>query len=121
MNTAPPAGAARAGLHVALAVLVGTLVSWHLTRLQASGAALAIALTAGPWLLLWPALWRRGRQAHVLAAILAAPTIAYALMETLANPGVRWFAGTTLLAAFAVFVTAGAWLRFTRPPPAPRD
>jgi uncharacterized membrane protein len=119
LSAAPPTAAARAALHVALAVLVATLFAWHLSRLQPSGAALAILVTAGPWLLLWPALWRRGRRAHVLAAILAAPTIAYALMESLANPGARAFAGTALLAAFAVFVAAGAWLRFTRTAPVP--
>ncbi len=110
---------ARQWLQLSWATLVATLTLWHSLRLQPTGAVLAIAFTVGPWLVLWPLVWRGNRRAHVLAAILAAPTLAYALMELLANPGAHTFAAITLFAAFAVFIGAAAWLRLS-PPPAPR-
>ena len=96
-------------------LLLGLLVAWHASRLQPAGAWVAIVITGGPWLALLPAVWRRNRQAHVLAAVLAAPTMGYALMEVLTNRGAHAWAAATLFAAFGVFVFAGAWLRFSRP------
>jgi uncharacterized membrane protein len=118
-RTAAFVARARWFLQLSWATLVVTLTLWHSLRLQPVGAALAIVFTVGPWLVLWPAVWRGNRRAHVLAAILAAPTLAYALMELLANPGAHTLAGTTLFAAFAVFIGATAWLRLS-PPPVPR-
>jgi hypothetical protein len=54
-----------------------------------------------------------------LAAVLAAATMGYALMEVLVNRGAHAWASATLFAAFGVFVFAGAWLRFSRPRPLP--
>lgn len=106
---------ARRALLICWALLVALLVGWHASRLRPAGAAVAVVLTAGPWLALLPAVWRQHRQATVLAAVLAAPTMGYALMEVLTNRGAHAWAAATLFAAFGVFVFAGAWLRFSRP------
>jgi hypothetical protein len=106
---------ARSALLACWALLLFLLAAWHSSRLQPAGAWVAITVTAGPWLALLPAVWRRNRTAHVLAAVLATPTMGYALMEVLVNRGAHAWAAATLFAAFGVFVFAGAWLRFSRP------
>lgn len=106
---------ARRALLACWGSLLLLLIAWHTSRLQPTGAAVAITVTAGPWLALLPAVWRRNRIAHVLAAVLATPTMGYALMEVLTNRGAHAWAAATLFAAFGVFVFAGAWLRFSRP------
>jgi hypothetical protein len=106
---------ARRALLASWALLVGLLVAWHSSRLQPAGAWVAIALTAGPWLALFPAVWRQNRTAHVLAAVLSTSTMGYALMEVLSNRGAHAWAAATLFAAFGIFVFSGAWLRFSRP------
>ena len=106
---------ARRALEVCWLVLVVVLVGWHATRLSPVAAAIAITLTAGPWVALAPALWRRQRQPHVLAVILATATMAYALTEVLTNRGAHAWAAATLFAGFGVFIAAAAWLRFSRP------
>jgi hypothetical protein len=111
----PLTTSARRALLACWMLLVGLLVGWHASRLQPTGAGVAIVLTTGPWLALLPSVWRQRRQAHVLAAVLAAGTMGYALMEVLANRGAHAWAAATLFAAFGVFVFAGAWLRVSRP------
>jgi uncharacterized membrane protein len=106
---------ARRALLTCWLLLLVLLVGWHASRLQPAGAWVAIVLTTGPWLALLPSVWRRHRQAHVLAAVLATPTMGYALMEVLTNRGAHAWASATLFAAFGVFVFAGAWLRFSQP------
>ena len=80
-----------------------------------SGGGVISCVTTGPWLAIAPALWQARRQAHVLGVILATATMAYALMEVLANPGAHAWAAGALFAALAVFTAAAAWLRFSRP------
>jgi hypothetical protein len=109
------AGLARLALVIGWGVLVAVLAGWHLSRFSPVAAAIALLFTAGPWLAIAPVLWRRHRQAHVLAVILATATMAYALTEVLTNRGAHAWAATTLFAAFAVFIAAAAWLRFSRP------
>lgn len=110
-----PAEAARGGLALCWVALVGLLVGWHVNRLSPQAAAIAITVTAGPWLALAPALWQARRRPHVLALILATATMAYALTEVLANRGAHLWAAGTLFAGLAVFATAAAWLRLSRP------
>lgn len=106
---------ARLAMLTCWGLLVSLLAGWHYSRLQPAGAAVAIVVTAGPWLGLLAPVWRRHRHATVLAVVLATPTMGYALMEVLTNRGAHTWAAATLFAAFGVFVFAGAWLRFSRP------
>ena len=101
---------------VALAGLLCVLfVLWHGARYSAPTATLAAALGVAPWLALAPGLWRGDRRRCVLATLLTVPYLGYGLMEVLANPGARRYAGATVLLAFAVFVALIACLRLSRP------
>jgi uncharacterized membrane protein len=87
------------------AALVGVLAGWHASRLSAATALVAVAVTIAPWLAVLPGLLGARRRAYQGAAILTAPYLAYGLMEVLANPGARAWAGATVLVAFALFVS----------------
>ena len=60
-------------------------------------------------------LLRAERRTYAATTLLTLPYLAYGLMETLANPGARAFAGTTVFVAFALFVALIAFLRVSRP------
>ena len=53
-----------------------------------------------------------------MATLLTAPYLGYGLMEVLANPGARLYAGALVLVAFATFVALLASLRLSPPPAA---
>jgi len=114
MSGLPPDTPRRVALALT-ALLIAVLVGWHVARLSRLAALLACLITAGPWLLAVPGLLAPRRRGYQAAAILTAPYIVYGLMETLANPGARGYAGATVLVAFALFVAlvhalrASAW------------
>ena len=108
--------ARRAQLAVALfeSLLVADFVLWHPRRFSAPTAVLAIALGVLPWALMAPALWRGDRRRHVWATLLTAPYLGYGLMDVIANPGARTYAGALVLLACALFVALVAFLRLSR-------
>jgi uncharacterized membrane protein len=111
--------AARTAARNAVAGLVGLLcalfVIWHVARYGAATAAVACAIGVLPWVAVLPGLWRGDRQRHIVATLLTAPYLGYGLMEVLANPGARLYAGALVLVAFATFVALLASLRLSRP------
>jgi len=107
--------AARGAVVTLVGVLCALFAAWHIARYRAPTAALACALGIIPWLALLPGLWRGDRQTHVAATLLTVPYLGYGLMEVLANPGARLYAGGLVLVAFAVFVALLASLRVIRP------
>ncbi len=72
-----------------LAALAGVLLLWHLRRFSTGTAAFALGVTVPPLALPLYGLLRSSRRACVLSTLLVAPYLAYAIMETLANPGAR--------------------------------
>jgi len=112
-------GAARRAARAATLALAGLLcalfVRWHAARHGAPTAALAAVLGVAPWLALAPGLWRGDRRRYLAATLLTTPYLGYGLMEVLANPGARAYAGALVLLAFAVFIAALAFLRLSRP------
>lgn len=101
---------------VALAGLLCTVfVLWHAARYSAPTAAFAAALGLIPWLAVAPGLWRGDRRRYVAALLITAPYLGYGLMEVLANPGARGYAGAVVLLAFAQSAALIAFLRFSRP------
>jgi uncharacterized membrane protein len=120
--TAAPATVRRArNLVLALvAVLCAVLAVWHATRFTAQTAALVLAVALLPWLLPLRGLLAGRRRTYAATTLLTMPYLAYGLMEVLANPGARAYAGATVLLAFALFVALVAYLRVSRPgAPAP--
>lgn len=116
MTAAPPALRAARGAVAALVSLLCTVfVTWHAARYSAPTAALAGALGVLPWLAVAPGLWRGDQRRYLVATLLTVPYLAYGLMEVLANPGARRYAGTLVLLAFAVFVALLSVLRLSRP------
>ncbi len=112
--------AARNAIALLEALLVADFALWHALRFSTPTAALLIALATIPWLAIAPALWRGERRRHAWATLLTAPYLGYGLMEMLANPGARRYAGALVLIAFALFVALTAFLRLSRPTaPAP--
>ncbi len=110
--------ALRAARSAAGALVVGLcalFVCWHAARYSAHTAVLAAALGVTPWLAIGPGLWRGERQRQVAATLLTVPYLGYGLMEVLANPGARRYAGALVLLAFALFVALLACLRLSRP------
>ena len=115
--TPVPAAARRArGLVFALlAALAGVLVAWHALRFTPPTAALLLLLALAPWL--WPlrGLLSGDRRTYAASTLLTLPYLAYGLMEVLANPGARAYAGATVFLSFALFVALVAFLRLSRP------
>lgn len=97
-------------------VLLADFALWHAARYSAPTAALLVLLASAPWLAIAPSLWRGDRRRHAWATLLTAPYLGYGMMEMLANPGARRWAGLLVLAAFALFVALTAFLRLSRPP-----
>jgi uncharacterized membrane protein len=111
--------AARGAARNAAVALVGLLcvlfIAWHGARYSAPTAAVASTIGVLPWLVMLPSLWRGDRQRYVVATLLTVPYLGYGLMEVLANPGARRYAGALVLVAFATFVALLASLRVSRP------
>ena len=106
--------ATRNAVAALVALLCGLFALWHAARYSAPTATLACALGITPWLVVGPGLWRGDRQRCIAATLLTVPYIGYGLMEVLANPGVRVYAGALVLLAFALFVALLARLRLSR-------
>ena len=106
--------ATRDAIAALVVLLCGLFVLWHAARYSAPTAILACVLGVTPWLLVGPGLWRGDRQRHIAATLLTVPYVGYGLMEVLANPGVRVYAGALVLLAFALFVALLARLRLSR-------
>jgi uncharacterized membrane protein len=116
------AAAVRARNLVALLelLLVTDFTLWHALRFSTATAAMLIVLGVLPWAVLAPGLWRGNRRRHVWATLLAAPYLGYGIMDVLANPGARRYAGGLVLITCALFIALVAFLRVSRPPaPAP--
>ena len=97
-----------------LAALAAVLVLWHLARYSTGTAALSLGVTLAPLTLPLYGLLRGSRRACVLATLVVAPYLAYAIMEALANPGARSYAIATLGAASLLFLSLIAYLRVSR-------
>jgi hypothetical protein len=122
--TAADGGSARDGGAIVLArtlafvlllALLAVFVSWHGARFSPRTALVASALGVAPWLLAARALWRGGRDSYLAALLLTTPYLCYGLMEVLANPGARGYAGATVGLAFALAIALVACLRVNRP------
>ena len=101
-------------------LLVADFTLWHASRFSTGTATRLIALGVLPWAVLAPGLWRGDRIRHVWATLLAAPYLCYGIMEVLANPGARGYAGGLVLITCALFIALVAYLRVSRPrAPAP--
>ncbi|MCZ8130693.1 MAG: DUF2069 domain-containing protein [Steroidobacteraceae bacterium] len=111
---------ARAVVLVLLVALLAVLMAWHALRYASGPATLAIAVAVLPWLAPLRGLLAGNRRTYAIASLLAIPYLGYGLMEVLANPGARGYAGATVFLAFGLFIALIAYLRVSRPaPPAP--
>lgn len=97
------------GLWVAVAL---SLLAWRL----AGYPLLLCAIAVLPLLAPLPGLARQQRRTYAWATLFAAPYLAFALTELLANPAARWVAGASLLLVFAWFCAMVLFLRATRAP-----
>jgi uncharacterized membrane protein len=116
VTAAPPTLRAAGGaVAILISLLCALFVAWHGARYSTPTATLAGALGVAPWLAIAPGLWRGDRRRYLVATLLTVPYLAYGLMEVLANPGARRYAGALVLLAFALFVALLAFLRLSRP------
>lgn len=113
------AARARALVLALIALLVLVFGVWHLLRYRPATAALLLAIALPPWLLPLGGLRRGERRTYAGCTLLVLPYLAYATMETLANPGARAYAASAMLVAFALFVALVAFLRISPRPPLP--
>lgn len=117
---ASPAVVVRRVVVALILLLCAIFTAWHVARFSPRTAALVSALGVAPWLAPLRGLLRADRRTYAATTLLTLPYLAYGLMETLANPGARAFAGATVFVAFALFVALIAFLRVSRPrAPAP--
>jgi len=107
--------AARNAVAILVVLLCALFALWHAARYTAPTAALATAIGVAPWLAFAPGLRRGDRSRTLAATLLTVPYLGYGLMEVLANPGARVYAGALVLLAFALFVALLACLRLSRP------
>lgn len=115
-----PADTARRAVLALVALLCGVMIAWHVDRYSPRTAAFVIALALVPWLGPLRGLLRGERRTYAATTLLTLPYLAYGVMESLANPGARGFAGATVFTSFALFVAIVAYLRVSRPAaPAP--
>lgn len=97
---------------VALTTAVAALIIVWLFAERASVArALLAALIAAPLLIALPGLLRAQRRTYAWMTLAIVPYLALALMEVIANPGVRVWAFIGVLTTFALFVVLIARLR----------
>lgn len=108
---------ARAAVLALVASLCAVLVAWHASRYSPHTALLASLLLVAPWALPLRGLLRGDRRTYALTTMLVPLYVGYALMEVLANPGARAFAGTAALLGFTIFFALVAFLRVSRPAP----
>lgn len=100
----PPPPSPRGVAAALVLTLIVWLTAWHTVRLSNGAAAVALIMLLPPWFAVLPGIARGNRRTQQLGAFLTAPYLAYGLTEVLANPGARFYAGGTVLIAFAVFV-----------------
>lgn len=116
--TAAPSAARRARslVFALVAALCAVLIAWHAVRFTPKTATFVLAVALVPWLLPLRGLLAGDRRTYAATTLLTLPYLAYGLMEVLANPGARVYAGATVFLAFALFVALVAYLRLSRPP-----
>lgn len=121
MTALPPlASAARRVVFALVLVLCAVFVAWHVQRFSPRTATFVAVLGLAPWFAPLRGLQRGDRRTYAATTLLTLPYLGYGLMEALANPGARVYAGTTVFVSFALFVALIAFLRVSRPPfPAP--
>lgn len=124
MNAEPTTLRATARARGVVLALVGmlcaVLVAWHVSRYSTPTALLASLVLVVPWALPLRGLLGGNRRTYALTTMIVPLYVAYALMEVLANPGARAYAGAVALLGFALFFALIAFLRVSRPDrPAP--
>lgn len=108
--TALPERLRLAALALTLAV-AALVIAWLLTPHASMARAVLAALAAAPLLSALPGLVRDHRRTYAWMSLAVVPYLALALMEVIANPGVRVGAFVGLITAFALFVVLIARLR----------
>jgi len=89
------------------------LVTWHVQRLSATAAVVAVLFTAGPLLLPLPGLLQGDPRTYRWATLTLAPTLTWSLTELLANPAARWSATAAALLSVLSLAALVAALRVT--------
>jgi len=108
-------GPARAATLAIWALLVATLMAWHVSSHAVPAATGLSLLTVVPLLFALPGLWRGQRPTYRWAALTLAPALAWALTEMLANAAERAVATATALLAFLALSALVAALRVMPP------
>jgi uncharacterized membrane protein len=107
-----------AHLAVALTVMLILVVCGWILASGFSAARLAFtALATSPLWISLPKIRAGHRRTCALLTLVLVPYLVLALMESIANPFARGWAGATLFVAFALFVCLIAFLRVSRAPP----
>lgn len=101
------------------------LCAWTSLLLLVWGWSFAqeVNLTRAAWALFYslplfapfPGLWRAQRYTHAWATLCVLPYLIIGITESIANAGVRLWAGCILAAALLLFICLIAFLRVTRP------
>ena len=116
MNTARPSRLHRAQrvLIVSWLLLVAILAAWLATLYKPTAAALLGGLLVLPLLLPMPGMLAHRPRTLRWAPLTLAPTLAWTVMEVLANPASRAYPAAVLAALLASFAAVIACLRQSR-------
>ena len=110
-----PARLARRGVLLTHGLLLATVIAWQLTNHPGrAGLGFALLLTL-PLLLPWYGLVRGHRFTHIWGTLCVMPYLVLGVMEAIANPDQRGWAGACILLALAFFAALILYLRVTRP------
>ena len=94
--------------------LLALVAAWLLAgRYSAERALIALLATTPLWLGLWRLL-AADRRAYAWMTLVVIPYIVVGVMEAIANPAARVWAGACVFAAFTLFVVLIGYLRATR-------
>ncbi len=110
-----PAIRARRGVLATHGLLLLLVIAWQLSAQPTlTGLGLAL-LVAVPLLLPWRGLLEGHRFTHIWSTLCVLPYLLMGMVESVANPAARTWAGACILLALAFFAALILYLRVTRP------
>ena len=110
-----PAQSARRAVLITHSLLLAWVIAWQLVGRPTLLGLLLALLAAAPLLLPWRGLLKGHRVTHRWATLCVMPYLVMGVVEGIANPAQRGWAGACILLALAFFVALILFLRVTRP------
>jgi len=103
---------------VLVALMLADVMIWQARRETAGTATVVTILALLPWLGLLRGLTAGRPSSYHAATLWLTPYLAYGLMDVIANPGARPFAGALVFLVLGVYAAITRHLRLSRRPAA---